>query len=41
MCSILDQFKNICEGEGAKFLFKFESIIPEVGGQALAEESRL
>ena len=41
MCSILDQFKNICEGEGAKFLFKFESIIPEIEGHVLAEGSGL
>ena len=41
MCSILDQFKNICEGEGAKLLFKFESMIPEIEGYARAEGSRL
>ena len=41
MCSILDQFKNLCEGVGVKFVFKFESIIPEIEGHALAEGSRL
>ena len=41
MCSILDQFKNLCEGEGVKFVFKFESMIPEIEGHALAKGSRL
>ena len=44
MCSIfrgIDQSKNLCEGEGLKFVFKFKSMIPEIGGHALAEESQL
>ena len=36
MCSILDQFKNLCEGEGLKFVFKFKLMIPEIGGHVLA-----
>ena len=44
MCSFfrgIDQFNNLCEGDGVKFVFKFESMIPEIAGHALAEGSRL
>ena len=37
----IDQCKNSCEGEGLKFVFKFRLVIPEIGGHALAEGSRL
>ena len=37
----IDQFKNSYVGGGLEFFFKFKSIIPEIGGHALAEGSRL
>ena len=44
MCSIfwgIDQFKNLCKGEGLKYVFKFKSMIPEIGGHLPAEGSGL
>ena len=37
----IDQFKNLCEGEDLKFVFKFKLMIPKIGGHALAEGFRL
>ena len=37
----IDQFKNLFGGVGIKFVFKFKLIIPEIGGNTLAEGSRL
>ena len=37
----IDQFKNLCKGEGLKFVFKFKSMIPEIGGHLPAEGSGL
>ena len=37
----IDQFKNLYKGEGFKFVFKFKSIIAEIGGHLLAEGSGL
>ena len=37
----IDQFENLCEGEGLKFVFKFRLMIHEIGGHALTEGFRL